>query len=24
VDNIGDLYTVDMLVRYVADKLASK
>ncbi len=24
VDNIGDLYTVDMLVKYVADKLASK
>lgn len=24
VDRIGDLYTVDMLVRYVADKLASK
>lgn len=24
VDRIGDLYTVDMLVRYVASKLASK
>jgi acyl carrier protein len=24
VDRIGDLYTVDMLVRYVSDKLASK
>lgn len=24
VDRIGDLYTVDMLVRYVSDKLATK
>jgi hypothetical protein len=24
VDRMGDLYTVDMLVRYVSDKLAAK